>query len=100
MVPVSWPPWPASITMRPILSPSARVNVDWPSRVGSAAFAGWIKSGFAPSAFAFFARDLLAGVIKLELRGAGSAEAADPPAVAAVLDTIAPPPSAGAGGPK
>ena len=26
MVPVSWPPWPASITMRLVLSPSARVR--------------------------------------------------------------------------
>src|ERR1700742_3247788 len=40
--------------MRPILSPSARVSVDCPSRVGCAAVAGWIKSGFAP----FFDFDL------------------------------------------
>src|ERR1700678_3043460 len=34
MVPVSWPPWPASITMRLIFRPSARVRERLPSRVG------------------------------------------------------------------
>ena len=34
MVPVSWPPWPASITMRLIFKPRARVRERWPSRVG------------------------------------------------------------------
>src|SRR5271156_3484041 len=34
MVPVSWPPWPASITMRLIFRPSARVKERLPSRVG------------------------------------------------------------------
>src|ERR1700720_4992857 len=72
MVPVSWPPCPASITMRPIFRPSVRVKVDWPSRVGSAALAGWIKSGFAPIDFAFFDRDFpLVLDTRLELRGAG-----------------------------
>ena len=37
MVPVSWPPCPGSITMRPILSPRARVRVREPDSVGAAA---------------------------------------------------------------
>src|SRR5271168_3597333 len=47
IVPVSCPPWPASITMRPIFNPSARVRVDCPSRVGGGALLGRIRSGFA-----------------------------------------------------
>src|SRR5205807_5262626 len=46
IVPVSCPPWPASITILPIFKPSARVSVDCPSRVGSGTLAGRIKSGF------------------------------------------------------
>src|SRR5580700_8011087 len=48
IVPVSWPPWPGSMTIRPIFKPNARVKVDWPSRVGWGAEAGWTKSGFIP----------------------------------------------------
>src|SRR5258707_6859647 len=47
IVPVSWPPWPASITILPIFNPSVRVSVDCPSRVGCGALAALIKSGFA-----------------------------------------------------
>jgi hypothetical protein len=36
------------MTILPIFKPSARVKVDWPSRVGCGADAGWIKSGFVP----------------------------------------------------
>src|SRR4029077_749218 len=85
---------PASITMRPILRPKVRVSVDWPSRVGSAALAGWIKSGLAPTDFAFFDRDFpLVLATRLELRGAGivGLELAGP--LAAAL-------AAGAGGPN
>src|ERR1700682_1617504 len=101
IVPVSWPPCPASITMRLIFRPSVRVNVDCPSRVGSAALAGRIKSGFAPSDFAFF-RDfppravaVVALSTKLELRGPETEEplASEPVGVTAV-------PAHEAGGPK
>src|SRR5579863_1198648 len=56
-VPVSCPPWPASITMRPIFSPSARVRVELlPSRIGCGTDAGCTRSGFVvevePCAFA------------------------------------------------
>src|SRR5579863_1729342 len=40
IVPVSWPPWPGSITMRPILSPNTRVSECSPLRVGWATGAG------------------------------------------------------------
>ena len=40
MLPVSWPPWPGSITMRPIFNPRARVRECSPLRVGCAAGAG------------------------------------------------------------
>ncbi len=39
-VPESWPPCPASMTMRPIFKPSARTRLVSPSAVLSAAFAG------------------------------------------------------------
>src|SRR5579864_5554595 len=47
IVPVSWPPWPGSITIRPIFKPKVRVSVDCPSRVGCGVLAGRTKSGFA-----------------------------------------------------
>src|SRR5437899_6998746 len=50
IVPVSWPPWPGSMTIRPIFSPSVRVKVDCPSRRGCGALAGRIKSGLASGA--------------------------------------------------
>src|SRR5437588_9522212 len=40
IVPVSWPPWPGSMTMRPILSPNTRVKECSPLRVGFAAGSG------------------------------------------------------------
>ena len=58
IVPVSWPPWPASITILPIFKPSVRVSVDWPSRVGCGVLAGRTKSGFAPAAAVFNGVDL------------------------------------------
>ncbi len=36
MVPVSWPPWPGSITIRPIFNPSARMSERSPLAVGCA----------------------------------------------------------------
>src|SRR5580704_16947049 len=49
IVPVSWPPWPGSMTMRPIFSPSARVKERSPLRVGFAAGAGPMLSARALS---------------------------------------------------
>src|ERR1700678_1212034 len=40
MVPVSCPPWPGSMTMRPIFRPSARVKECCPSRVGLGSVGG------------------------------------------------------------
>src|SRR6267378_695380 len=62
IVPVSCPPWPASITMRPIFSPSARVNVDCPSRVGTGVTGGCTRSGFEPEpAFVFLVFNTFTG---------------------------------------
>src|SRR6266851_5052789 len=58
IVPVSWPPWPGSITILPIFKPSVRVSVDCPSRVGCGVLAGRTKSGFAFVAVAFSDFDL------------------------------------------
>src|ERR1700685_749891 len=41
MVPVSCPPWPGSMTMRPIFRPSARVRECCPSRVGLGSVGGF-----------------------------------------------------------
>src|SRR6516165_899084 len=64
IVPVSCPPWPASITMRPIFNPSVRVNVACPSRVGWGTVEGWMSSGLL---FDF----ALTGFVKEPLLGAG-----------------------------
>src|ERR1700730_2610799 len=59
--------------MRPIFSPSARVNVDCPSRVGSGTVEGRTSSGFAlPTAladldFKFFAAELTLLPVGVEL---------------------------------
>src|SRR5256885_15097111 len=75
--------------MRPIFSPSVRVSVACPSRVGCGAAAGWIKSGLAavaslsvaPGLFPFFPRARSAPATplstKLELRGEGRELAPD-----------------------
>src|SRR5258708_6312834 len=68
IVPVSWPPWPASITILPIFSPSARVSVDCPSRVGWGLLAGRIKSGFALAAVALTDFDLAFFTLGAEVR--------------------------------
>ena len=55
IVPESCPPWPASITIRPIFSPSARTSEVSPSAVGTAARAGVASATVAvelPAAFA------------------------------------------------
>ena len=70
IVPVSCPPWPASITILPIFKPSARVSVDCPSRVGCGALAGWIKSGFALELVALIDFDLELFAPGSELRAA------------------------------
>src|SRR6266849_2403583 len=70
IVPVSCPPWPASITILPIFRPSARVSVDCPSRVGCGALAGRIKSGFVFVALALTDVDLVFFTLGRELRAA------------------------------
>src|ERR1700730_932845 len=47
MVPVSCPPCPASMTMRPIFRPRARDKDCWPSRVGSGMEGGPISSAWS-----------------------------------------------------
>ncbi len=81
IVPVSCPPWPASITILPIFKPSARVSVDCPSRVGCGALAGRIKSGFVFVAAALTDFDFTFVALGRELRVAaeGLLFAAVPP---------------------
>src|SRR5580693_570956 len=55
MVPVSWPPWPGSITIRLIFRPSARVSERWPSRVGLDSLGGTSAVALVASAFVFAA---------------------------------------------
>src|SRR5256885_16787406 len=104
--------------MRPIFSPSVRVSVACPSRVGCGAAAGWIKSGLAavaslsvaPGLFPFFPRARPAPATplstKLELRGKGreltAAElppvelpAVELPAVELIVELPAPLPNPG-----
>src|SRR5579885_1828056 len=69
IVPVSCPPWPASITMRPIFNPKARVKVDCPSRVVVGTVGDLIRSGLPEAFFADFVRK------SLSLATAGCAEA-------------------------
>src|ERR1700730_5055586 len=86
--------------MRPHFSATALISGALPSRVGTAALAGRIKSGFAPSDLAFFDGDLpLPEGTRLELRGAGSGA---PAALetAPAIDPFTAPPSADAGGPS
>src|SRR5271165_2091134 len=60
IVPVSCPPCPASITMRPIFSPSARIKLRSPSAVGEAS---WIVGASIADAATVFLllRDFLSG---------------------------------------
>src|SRR5204862_79928 len=87
IVPVSCPPWPASITILPIFKPSARVSVDCPSRVGCGALAGWIKSGFALELVALIDFDL-------ELFAPGSELRAAAEELSTVPESLIPPPLA------
>src|SRR5438874_897903 len=70
MVPVSCPPCPGSITMRPIFRPSMRVKVACPSRVGCGTLAGRTKSGFSSAAEGLYDFDLFA--LGSVLRGLGN----------------------------
>src|ERR1017187_7058167 len=56
MVPVSWPPCPASITIRPIFSPRARIRLRSPSAVGEAS---WMAGASLAAVIFLLLRDFL-----------------------------------------
>src|SRR5664279_1164169 len=59
MVPVSWPPCPASITMRPIFNPRARIRLRSPSAVGDASWMAGASYADAGDVLLLLPRDFL-----------------------------------------
>src|SRR5690242_4316088 len=92
IVPVSWPPCPGSITMRPIFNPSARVSECSPFRVGLATGTGPMLSAIALSdsgAAALGKRGIAKNTVALGARGSSPSAALGGASARAVLATEA-----------